>query len=246
MSELRDYGNDIQAGDFYAALMGSADVPCNTHAYFDTIDGRLNMTVCCRSNDIIWGAYGANAVHFSFLLEFLSAAVGIPMGVYRQFSNNFHLYTNIVPRENLMALARNVSDTDKYLMKESAHHINRVPAVPALRKVPLMDQTLESFESDLQTFMEHGEGIYVNDFFSKVAQPMYDAHTLYREKDYQGAIDIALNIKADDWRMACVEWLQRKKIRYEQNQKRFVEVAAPEPVVENNAFGLEERTDGSN
>ena len=34
----------------------SKDVPCNTHAYFDLRGGRLNMTVCNRSNDAIWGA----------------------------------------------------------------------------------------------------------------------------------------------------------------------------------------------
>lgn len=50
------------------------DIPCNTQAYFSRdYLGRLDMTVCCRSNDIIWGAYGANAVHFSMLQEFLAA-----------------------------------------------------------------------------------------------------------------------------------------------------------------------------
>jgi hypothetical protein len=54
---------------------------------------------------------------------------------------------------------------------------------------------------------------------------MYLAHKHYREKNYAGAIDRAMDIKADDWRLACVEWLQRRKVRYEQNQKRFTEVA---------------------
>lgn len=235
----------MQPGDSYAAAMGSADVPCNTHAYFDTIDGRLNMTVCCRSNDIIWGAYGANAVHFSFLLEFIAAAVGIPMGLYRQFSNNFHLYTNIVPRENLMPMSRNVDDTDRYLMREG-RNLNKVPVDPPLRKVPLMQTNLEIFEEDLFAFMEPTLGQrYREPFFDTVAAPMYDAHARYRDKDYDGAIERALDIKAEDWRLACVEWLQRKKIRYEQNQKRYTEVAVSEmpeaapAVAEDNAFGVE-------
>jgi thymidylate synthase len=113
MHDLIEPGEE-RAGDLFQALAGSADVPCNTHAYFDMIDGKLNMTVCCRSNDIIWGAYGANAVHFSFLLEYVAAATGLPMGVYRQMSNNFHLYTNIVPEEQLMPWARDVDATDRY------------------------------------------------------------------------------------------------------------------------------------
>jgi thymidylate synthase len=216
-----------QPGDFYAAVSGSNDIPCNTHAYFDTIDGKLNMTVCCRSNDIIWGAYGANAVHFSFLLEFIAAATGIPMGVYRQFSNNFHLYTNIVPAENIMSMARDVSSSDRYLVTESVNSLVRVPVSPALRKVPLMQTDLETFERDLAAFMsgDHVNHDYTEPFFANVALPMYDAHKLYREKNYDGALTVAEVIRAEDWRAACVEWLQRRQIRYETNQKRFTEVA---------------------
>jgi hypothetical protein len=200
------------------------------------------MTVCCRSNDIIWGAYGANAVHFSFLLEFIASATGIPMGVYRQFSNNFHLYTNIVPRDNLMAMARDVIGSDKYLMKDGPH-INKVLANPPLRKVPLIQTNLETFEGDLQRFMDGRPQSFDEPFFTTVAAPMYDAHALYRDKDYDGAINRALDIKADDWRMACVEWLTRRKVRYEQNQKRYVDIipTTQESVPQDNAFGVEDR-----
>jgi len=249
--ERRALTQDDQPGDFYAAISGSNDVPCNTHCYFDTIDGRLNMTVCCRSNDIIWGAYGANAVHFSFLLEFLAVAIGLPMGVYRQFSNNFHLYTNIVPAEAVMPLARDVVESDRYLQKETPHSLNRVLTWPEMHKVPLMETDLETFERDLQDFMQEERGNYSNSFFNQVAIPMYDAHALYREKQYNEAIVAAQDIRAEDWRIACTEWLTRRKVRHEQNQKRFTEVAiseAPEaaPLVEDNAFGLETRDEGSN
>lgn len=215
-----------QPGDSYAAAMGSADVPCNTHAYFDTIDDKLNMTVCCRSNDIIWGAYGANAVHFSFLLEFLSSATGIPMGIYRQFSNNFHLYTNVVPRDNLMAMARDAWNSDKYLMKETANALNKVPIVPPLRQVPLMQTNLETWEAELQGFMDDSweAARFTEPFFRGVALPVRDAHAFYRDKRYDLAIEVAETIKAEDWRIACVEWLKRRQIKYEQNQHRFTEV----------------------
>jgi hypothetical protein len=63
------------------------------------------------------------------------------MGGYRQFSNNFHIYTNIVAREMMMPMARDVEATDKYLMRESPNALRRVPVEPPMRKVPLM-QTL--------------------------------------------------------------------------------------------------------
>lgn len=218
-------GYKLQPGDLFAAVAGSADVPCNTHAYFDTIDGRLNMTVCCRSNDIIWGAYGANAVHFSFLLEYLAAATGIPMGVYRQFSNNFHLYTNIVPEEMIMPMARNVEASDRYLVEESRTSLRRVFASPMLRKVPLMQVGVDEFAEDLEVFMDDRYHEWHEPFFVAVALPMYQAHKYYREKCYVQAIDAAEQIKAEDWRIACVEWLQRRQIKHEQNTHRFTEVA---------------------
>lgn len=71
------------------------DRPCNTHAYFDLRGGVLNMTVCCRSNDMVWGAYGANVVHFSMLQEVIAHALGVHMGKYTQMSNNAHVYVDV-------------------------------------------------------------------------------------------------------------------------------------------------------
>lgn len=69
------------------------DVPCNLMATVqrDTA-GALDLTVFCRSNDIIWGAYFANAFHFSVLQEYLALAIGCPVGVYEQVSVNWHAY----------------------------------------------------------------------------------------------------------------------------------------------------------
>jgi hypothetical protein len=71
----------------------SKDIPCNLTATFQVnCDGALDLTVFCRSNDIVWGAYGANAVHFSVLLEYMAIWVGRPVGCYRQVSVNWHAY----------------------------------------------------------------------------------------------------------------------------------------------------------
>jgi hypothetical protein len=56
------------------------------------------MTVFCRSNDLIWGAYGANAVHMSILQEYVACGLARPVGHYWQVSNNYHVYESaIVP-----------------------------------------------------------------------------------------------------------------------------------------------------
>lgn len=69
------------------------DRPCNTTIYFDFVNDALNMTVCCRSNDMVLGAYGANVVHMSILHELVASGSKLKLGSYYQFSNNFHAYT---------------------------------------------------------------------------------------------------------------------------------------------------------
>jgi thymidylate synthase len=56
------------------------DVPCNTHIYFKIREGKLCMTVCNRSNDMLWGAYGANVVHMSMLQEYVAHCLGPTYG----------------------------------------------------------------------------------------------------------------------------------------------------------------------
>lgn len=68
------------------------DLPCNTQLMFRVVGNALNMTVLNRSNDAIWGAYGANCVHFSFLQEFMACALELEVGRMFQFTNNLHIY----------------------------------------------------------------------------------------------------------------------------------------------------------
>ena len=72
------------------------DRPCNTHIYFrrrETNEGpRLDMTVCNRSNDLVWGACGANAVHMTYMHQFICSALKISQGRYHVMSNNLHIY----------------------------------------------------------------------------------------------------------------------------------------------------------
>jgi len=75
-----------------AVIGDSKDVPCNLMCLPYIRHGRLDLTVFCRSNDILFGCYGGNAVHFSFLLEYLAEQIGVKMGSYTQISNSWHVY----------------------------------------------------------------------------------------------------------------------------------------------------------
>lgn len=76
--------------------LGSAsrDVPCNVTATLQVnVQGQLELNVFNRSNDILWGAYFANAFQFGTLLEYMANWIGVEVGPYRQLSMNWHAYT---------------------------------------------------------------------------------------------------------------------------------------------------------
>jgi hypothetical protein len=211
--ELKRSGPAIRTTDLHMAMMGGKDVPCNTQIYFDCRFGKINMTVLCRSNDIWWGCYGANAVHFSILQEFVAAAVGVPVGVYRQFSNNFHIYTDVVKQDGTgyATLAEEVAKCDYYAQTDS--HI---------QPFPLVNTDVESWMEDLSTFLQGPELRHHTDsldpFFANVAAPMYRAWIARKNKTGSSGLAEAMQIQASDWRMACGNWITRRENKTKEGQ----------------------------
>ena len=163
------------ASDLTRALRGTKDQPCNTGIYFDRRGGRLNMTVLCRSNDIIWGTFGANVVHFSMLQEFVAAWIDCPVGVYRQFSNNYHYY----PANFTHDLFQAAEDAKRHDYYEHFDICN---------PHPLVNSYISRWEDDLENFMRNPlqKGLYNDTFFSTVAAPMYWAWHVRKEKKGSG------------------------------------------------------------
>lgn len=161
----------------------------------------LDMTVCCRSNDIVWGAYGANAVHFSVLQEYLAARIGVGIGTYYQFSNNYHVYTNIFE-------------------KLDGNLIAHQPYENELIKASTLVTQPEDFDVELSQWMadpSHRGQNYQNEFFSKVASPMFDAYKFWREKRVVDARRMLATMPVCDWRLAAEQWLARRTEKRKQD-----------------------------
>ena len=215
--DLSQYGS-AQGTDFappsdlYVATHGGKDVPCNTAIYFDMRDGRLNMTITNRSNDILWGAYGANAVHMSMLQEYVAAAVGVPVGRMWQFSNDLHLYTNTLPELDITPLALEAHNTNHY----AARHVFTMEPTPLIAEFEM----IEEFDSDLETFFDRYDGrddgnglgataghFYQTQFFNFVVVPMVAAWC--NRKEPAVALNHAAMIGSADWQRATREWIER-------------------------------------
>lgn len=177
--------------------LSSKDLPCNTQVYFDCRGDRLNMTVMCRSNDSLWGCYGANSVHFSYLHEYTASSLGLTVGVYRQFSNNFHAYLEL----------KGYPPTDPMIIGCDDRYAESV-----VKPYPLIQVDQAAFDLDLSRFMSDpaGDTAFHEPFFDKVAAPMYASWHDRKRKKNNGRL-AAEAIEATDWKTACCDWIGRRE-----------------------------------
>lgn len=68
------------------------DVPCNNWLQFTIRDGRLNVAVVMRSNDLMWGFTGINAFEWSVLHEFMANWLSVEVGEQAFFVGSSHIY----------------------------------------------------------------------------------------------------------------------------------------------------------
>jgi hypothetical protein len=197
----QEYGQADLTGDW-------RDRPCNTHVYFRVRDGLLDIGVCCRSNDIIMGAYGANAVHFSILQEYMAAMIDVGVGTYTQFSFNYHMY-----EKDLEALKDRGGLWGKILFW---HLQDDRYSTSTLEPMPLVSDP-ESFDEEVEALLyavgypkdEKPKPFYCGDrlhnrFLKNTAWPLFVA---YLKRD----LKFAEEVEALDWRLALTEWLQRRE-----------------------------------
>lgn len=191
--------------------VGGRDLPCNTEAYvWRNRHGLLDMTVLCRSNDIIWGAYGANAVQWTILQEYIAAGLGCQVGQHWRLSNNFHAY--LEPYNRLMSCTREPSPY----------------ALSAVRPAQLVSNFVR-WNDELVLYLEWADEVmggpnrrqpdrlFREPFFDGVAGPMMMAYAARKRGDFAQASHWCSRIMASDWRLAASEWIQRRAERRTQS-----------------------------
>ena len=173
------------------------DYPCNTQIFFSTRSNKLDMTVINRSNDLIWGAYGANAVHMSILQEYVAGKVGCNVGRYYQVSNNLHAYKDVF--EKLLDMG---ADYEPYLTIGK----NGLEYFP----IPLVTNT-QTFDQELtEWFNDEDKEEYENTYLGTTANRVRKSWRLWKKKEINESIRIASTIEDRAWRKACYEWLLRR------------------------------------
>lgn len=79
-------------------LKETKDYPCSRILQFMVVDGKLDLTLYIRSNDILFGFSAVNVTNFTLMQEYVANILGLPVGTYYHIANNFHVYEEHVPR----------------------------------------------------------------------------------------------------------------------------------------------------
>lgn len=176
------------------------DKCCNTHAYFAIRNGRLDMTVCNRSNDLIWGLLGANYVHFTILQEWLAAAVGVPVGIYYHFTNNLHVYQSTWKPESYIGQG---------YQEAPYKHWGWQP-------FPLVAHNAFQFRQECEILVQSKDYTYdySEPFINQVAIPMLLAFDSHKVRRYGDAYESLKKVASPDWKSAGHEWIRLREENY--------------------------------
>jgi hypothetical protein len=189
------------------------DMPCNDMIMLKVREGRLNLTVSNRSNDVIWGCYGANVVQFSMLQMYMAARLGLGVGAYHQVSDSFHVYED-TPYWNWFK-AEYAKDPDHWA---KPLHQSRCQYAE-LGDGNLFEQGIESFDGDIKRFFDEAmksiTGGNPVDFGTRSmavrnAVHIWNGLLHYRAGRYSQSREELGMIESPDWRTACEFWLERR------------------------------------
>lgn len=226
--QIWEGGPTHDVDDFWKASNGGKDVPCNVTAFFDLrketktsefsggpqiIDTQsyLDMTVCNRSNDMIWGMLGSNVVHFSVLQEYMAACIGVKVGRYNQFTNNLHVY-----KENWKP---------KLWLREYTRSMHSEPELSynSFKNFMPLVQNSRVFDFEVPLFIDNHLDPSMNwqePFLQKVASPMCWAFKLHKEREYNLALATMDIVEADDWRTMGKIWIEKRKRNWEKKNEK--------------------------
>ena len=213
--QMWDVENDLWTNEevpFVRPKVGK-DFPCNTIATFQRgFAGELNLVVFCRSNDIVWGAYGANAVQFSTLLEYMALWIGCSVGTYTQISVNFHAYLDTFEQ------CKNIRP-DWMRYSDNPYVDGTVHTVPMQGSREEIDAIIKEILQGADTDFRNGPFYPTENPWAQTVYCVLLAHQVYKSNTGIDKYVKALKVlgHADpkaDWIVAAKEWIERRYLKF--------------------------------
>jgi thymidylate synthase len=72
-------------------VSGGEDVPCLQRLWFRIIDGKLNMNIHMRSNDLFKATF-SNMIAFYNIQQLIADKLDVPVGTYCHIADSLHIY----------------------------------------------------------------------------------------------------------------------------------------------------------
>lgn len=157
----------------------SKDMSCNNLMYFTVEDGKLDLHITNRSNDIFFGAYTINLFSFTLIQEILANILDLKVGKYSTYQHNAHYYLDneiIVKQRNKILASDHKEDLSTYLPETFTPRIE----LGNLKNEFSVDKTI----------------LNIRDFFQNVILLLDNPNTSYFELlDYISSKEIEIDSK---------------------------------------------------
>lgn len=184
------------------------DLPCNTQIMFRAISQgsksrhALDMTVINRSNDLIWGMLGANAVHMTYLHELVAWIAGMSVGLYSVFTNNLHIYKNMPNFDDIWATR----------VPEDDYRRLDIKPYPLLSRNETYADLVNDCINLIDVDIENEPAFTPQTFWVRnVAWPMRKAY--YERLLGNSGKEWISDIQATDWRLSCENYVNLREER---------------------------------
>lgn len=187
----------------------TVDKACNLELVFKLRDsGKLDMTVFNRSNDLVWGALGANLVHMSLFHEYVATMLSVGMGAYEQISNCMHVYIDGRPGDIYREI---ISQHDE----DEEHDVYPCDSSPSMKDIDEDIEELFYHIGNCNTVIDMASGFmqsYRSEFFEKLFIPMMHVYLFHKLKRDDVAMQILVRSEIpEDWYKASYNWLDLRR-----------------------------------
>lgn len=177
---IHDPGKD--AFDLQGNLKQSKDFPCQRlYQLMQSVDGKLNWTTFVRSNDLQHGFAAVNFFNHSFMQEYWSSILSMPIGTHFHFANNLHVY------DYHLDMVKSIAEASDYIDGSYEY----VKTFKTLEEFDILLKKLEDLEEDLRV-KQYDSGFRFEDPFFD------DWHNIFiwkwMKKDYKFHNHIITNI----------------------------------------------------
>lgn len=133
------------------------DIPCNNLLQFMYRNGRLDLCVYVRSNDVLLG-FPYDVAEWTLLQEIFACELGVPLGEYHHIVGSLHIYNKDIPKMEA------VSEDNNY-------PLSCVPEMPKDTKLSIVDDLAKIEKQYRETGVYDDSSLksqYWKDFISNI------------------------------------------------------------------------------